>query len=224
MTLPSTSRSAAGRNSEVSGDPVAQRRAREPLRPSSLFATDGRAASALVHASARIEAGATIDPLVVIGPRAQIGAETVIAAGAAVGPGVCIGRRCAIGSGTTIVHALLGDGVVIQPGARIGQSGLGAQPDAREEQGFRQARRVIIQDGVEIGANAAVDRGAVGDTVIGEGAKVGNLTQIGSDAMIGRHCVIAAQSEIAADAVVGDFAIIGRHVGIAEDVGSRGHR
>jgi UDP-3-O-[3-hydroxymyristoyl] glucosamine N-acyltransferase len=191
----------------------------DALRPVSLFATDGRAASAQVHVSARIEAGVTIDPLAVIGPHAQVGAETVIAAGAAVGPGVCIGRRCAVGAGATIVHALLGDDVIIQPGARIGQSGFGARLDARGERIFPQTRRVIIQDDVEIGANATIDRGAARDTVIGEGTKVSNLVQIGRDAMIGRRCLIAAQVDLAAGATVGDFAIIGR-AGVADDVGS----
>jgi UDP-3-O-[3-hydroxymyristoyl] glucosamine N-acyltransferase len=211
MTSPNISPSAAERISEASANPDA-------IRPSSLFATDGRAASAQVHASARIEAGATIDPFAVVGPRAQVGTETVIAAGVAVGPGVCIGRRCAIGAGATIVHALLGDGVIIQPGARIGQGGFGARPGMQRS--LTQIGRVIIQDSVEIGANATIDCGAARDTVIGEGTKVGNLVQIGRDAMIGRHCLIAAQAEIAAGVSVGDFAIIGRRAGVAQDVES----
>jgi UDP-3-O-[3-hydroxymyristoyl] glucosamine N-acyltransferase len=210
MTSRNISPSAAERSSKAPSN---------PLRPTSLFATDGRAASAQVHASARIEAGVTIDALAVIGPRAQIGAETVIAAGAAIGPDVCLGRRCAVGAGATIVHALLGDGVVIQPGARIGQAGFGA-PEAQQERIFPQTGRVIIQDDVEIGANAAIDRGAARDTVIGEGTKVSNLVQIGHGAMIGRHCLIAAQADIAAGMFIGDFAIIGRLAGVADDVGS----
>ena len=101
------------------------------LRPSSLFGTSGRAGSANVHASARIEAGVTIDPLAVIGPGAEIGAGTLIAAGAVIGPGVAIGRDCAIGAGATVLCALIGDHVIIHPGARIGQDGFGYLPSPK---------------------------------------------------------------------------------------------
>ena len=83
-----------------------------------------------VHASARIEAGVTIDPLAVIGPGAEIGAGTLIAAGAVIGPGVAIGRDCAIGAGATVLCALIGDRVIIHPGARIGQDGFGYLPSS----------------------------------------------------------------------------------------------
>ena len=86
-----------------------------------MFAASGRAAGAQVHPTARLESGVTVDPLAVIGPRAEIGAGTLIAAGAVIGPGVCIGRDCAIGAGASVLHALIGDRVIIHPGARIGQ-------------------------------------------------------------------------------------------------------
>jgi UDP-3-O-[3-hydroxymyristoyl] glucosamine N-acyltransferase len=108
------------------------------LRPSSLFGLSGRSADARVHASARIEAGVTIDPLAVIGPNAEIGSGTLIAAGAVIGPGVAIGRDCAIGAGATVVHALIGDRVIIHPGARIGQDGFGYLPSPR---GHRISRK-----------------------------------------------------------------------------------
>ncbi len=130
------------------------------LRPSSLYGVSGRATAAHVHHTARLEANVTIDPLAVIGPRAQIGAGTVIAAGAVIGPDVCIGRDCAIGAGSTIVHALIGDRVIIHPGVRIGQDGFGYLPSPRGHQKIPQTRRVVIQDDVEIGANTTIDRGA----------------------------------------------------------------
>ena len=106
------------------------------MRPSSLFEASGVSPGALVHPSARLESGVTIDPAAVIGPRAEIGAGTVIGAGAVIGPDVRIGRDCAIGAGATIVHALIGDRVIIHAGARIGQDGFGYLPGAaRARQG-----------------------------------------------------------------------------------------
>jgi UDP-3-O-[3-hydroxymyristoyl] glucosamine N-acyltransferase len=188
------------------------------LRPSSLFETRGRATGVHVHASARVEAGVAIDPLAVIGPRAEVGAGTLLAAGVALGPDVCVGRQCAIGAGATIQHALIGDRVVIQPGARIGFEGFGYLPDSGGHRRIPQTRRVIIQDDVEIGANAAVGRGSIRDTVIGEGTKIDNLVQIAQNVSIGRHCLIAAQAGIGESVTVGDFVMIGRQVGISENV------
>lgn len=187
-------------------------------RPSSLFETGGRAAGAHVHATARLEASVTIDPLAMIGPRAEVGAGTLIAAGAAIGPDVCVGRQCAVGAGATILHALIGDRVVIRPGARIGQEGFGYLPDVQRHRKIPQTRRVIIQDDVEIGANTVIDRGSIRDTVIGEGTKIDNLVQIAHNASIGRHCLIAAQVGIGENATVGDFVMIGGQAGIADGV------
>jgi UDP-3-O-[3-hydroxymyristoyl] glucosamine N-acyltransferase len=188
------------------------------LRPSSLFGTSGRAAGAHVHASARLEAGVTIDPLAVVGPRAEIGAGTLIAAGAVIGPGVCIGRDCAIGAGATIIHALIGDRVIIHGGVRIGQDGFGYLPSPRGHQKIPQTRRVIVQDDVEIGANSTIDRGATRDTVIGEGTKIDNLVQIGHNCSIGRHCLIVAQVGISGSVTIGDFAVLAGQVGLSDHI------
>jgi UDP-3-O-[3-hydroxymyristoyl] glucosamine N-acyltransferase len=188
------------------------------LRPSSLFAVSGRSPDARVHASARIEAGVTIDPLAIVGPGAEIGAGTLIAAGAVIGPGVRIGRDCAIGAGASVLCALIGDRVIIHPGARIGQDGFGYLPSPRGHQKIPQARRVIIQDDVEIGANTTVDRGSTRDTVIGEGTKIDNLVQIAHNVSIGRHCLIAGQTGISGSSQVGDFVMMGGQVGLADHV------
>jgi UDP-3-O-[3-hydroxymyristoyl] glucosamine N-acyltransferase len=95
-----------------------------------------------------------------------IGARTVI------GPNVCIGRDCAISPDATILHALIGDRVIIHPGVRIGQDGFGYLRSPSGHQKIPQVRRVIVQDDVEIGANTTIDRGAIRDTVIGEGTKI----------------------------------------------------
>ena len=160
--------------------------------PHSHFDAQGVAEGAIVHPSAEIEDGVTIDPGAVIGPRAAIGAGTVIGATAVIGPGVQIGRGCSVGPGASVMNALIGDGVVLHPGCRIGQGGSRGIPDIKGPGKVPRAGRVIVQDKVEIGANSTVDRGGQGDTVIGEGAKIDNLVQIGHNCTIGRHCIIAA--------------------------------
>jgi UDP-3-O-[3-hydroxymyristoyl] glucosamine N-acyltransferase len=188
------------------------------LRPSSLFGVTGRAAGAHVHPTARVEAGVTIDPMAVVGSDAEIGGGTLIAAGAVIGPGVTIGRNCSIGAGASVLCALIGDRVIIHPGVRIGQDGFGYLPSPRGHQKIPQARRVIIQDDVEIGANSTIDRGSTRDTVIGEGTKIDNLVQIAHNVTIGRHCLIAGQAGISGSSQVGDFVMMGGQVGIADHV------
>ena len=188
------------------------------LRPSSLFETTGRSADARIHPSARLETGVTVDPLAVIGSEAEIGSGTLIGPGAVIGPAVAIGRDSAVGAGATIVHALIGDRVIIHPGARIGQDGFGYLPSPRGHQKIPQTRRVIIQDDVEIGANTTIDRGSTRDTVIGEGTKIDNLVQIAHNVSIGRHCLIAGQTGVSGSSQVGDFVMMGGQVGLADHV------
>jgi UDP-3-O-[3-hydroxymyristoyl] glucosamine N-acyltransferase len=171
-----------------------------------------------VHPTARLESGVVIDPAAVIGPRAEIGAGTTVAPGAVIGPEVRIGRDCAIGAGATIVHALIGDRVIIHAGARIGQDGFGYLPGPGGHGKIPQVARVIIQDGVEIGANSTVDRGFIRDTVIGEGTKIDNLVQIAHNCEIGRHCVLAAHTGISGSVTVGDYVMMGGRVGIADNL------
>ena len=185
----------------------------DTLRPGSIFGQPGVAAGAVVHPQARIEADVTIDPGAIVGPGAEIGAGTIIAAGAVIGPGVRIGRDCAIGSNASIIHALLGDRVIIHPGARIGQDGFGYLGGASHAK-VPQIGRVIIQDDVEIGASTAIDRGGLRDTVIGEGTKIDNLVQIAHNVVIGRHCIIVSQTGIAGSATLGDYVVLGGQVGV----------
>ena len=157
-------------------------------------------------------------PGVVIGANALIGDRTRIGANSVIGPGVTIGRGCEIGANVTISHACLGDGVTVLPGARIGQPGFGFASSGDGHAKIPQLGRVIIQDGVEIGAGTTIDRGALGDTVIGEGSKLDNLVQVGHNVHIGRHCVLVAQVGVAGSSVIDDFAVLGGQVGIADHV------
>lgn len=167
-----------------------------------------------VHPSAELDAGVRIEPGAVVGAEARIGAGTVIAAGAVVGYRCTIGRNCFVGPHASLTHALIGDRVIIHAGCRIGQDGFGFAMSARGHTKVPQIGRVIIQDGVEIGANSAIDRGALKDTIIGEGTKIDNLVQIGHNVRIGRHCVIVAQTGIAGSAELGDFVVMGGHSGV----------
>ena len=197
---------------------VAQKLFPGAMRPSSLFEASGVSAGALVHPSARLEAGVTIDPAAVVGPRAEIGAGTIIGPTAVIGPDVRIGRDCVIGAGATIVHALIGDRVIIHAGTRIGQDGFGYVPGAAGHGKVPQVGRVIIQDGVEIGANTTIDRGATRDTVIGEGTKIDNLVQIAHNVEIGRHCMLAAHTGISGSCTVGDYVMMGGRVGLSDNI------
>ena len=185
------------------------------LKPGSIFEESGISPAARVHPSARVEAGVTIDPGAVIGRGAEIGAGTVIGPNAVVGPGVRIGREGAVGAGTTILAALIGDRVIIHSGAHIGQDGFGFALGPKGHLKVPQIGRVIIQDDVEIGAGVTVDRGANRDTIIGEGAKIDNLVQIGHNVVVGRHAVLVSQSGVSGSSVIGDFAALGGQAGIA---------
>ncbi len=186
----------------------------ESLAPASLFDANGVAHGAVVHPDARLEAGVTVDPGALIGPGAEIGAGTTIGAQAVVGPGVRIGRHCSIGAHVSLICALIGDRVIIHPGARLGQDGFGYAPTPRGYLKTPQLGRVILQDDVEIGANTTIDRGVTRDTIIGEGSKIDNLVQIGHNVVIGRFCAIVAQTGIAGSCNIGDFVSIGGQAAI----------
>lgn len=171
-----------------------------------------------ISSAARLGKDVMIGPGAVIGPEAEIGDRVQIGANAVIGPGVAIGHDCEIGSNVSISHAYIGDRVTILPGAAIGQPGFGFASSAAGHVKIPQLGRVIIQDGVEIGAATTIDRGALGDTVIGEGAKIDNLVQIGHNVQVGRHVVLVSQVGIAGSSVIGDFAVLGGQVGIADHV------
>lgn len=188
------------------------------LRPQPVFEAAGIAPGAQVHPTARLEAGVIVDPGAVIGPRAEIGRGTVICANAVIGQDVRIGRDSAVGPGAAVVHAMIGDRVIVHQGVRIGQDGFGFALGPRGHRKVVQTGRVLIQNDVEIGANTTIDRGANRDTIVGEGTKIDNLVQIGHNVIVGRHCVIVAQSGISGSATLEDFVVIGGQVGIVGHV------
>jgi len=166
-----------------------------------------------IDPTAALEEGVTIEPGAIVGPEARIGRGTRLAAGAVVGYRVSIGRDCYVGSGATVVHTLIGDRVVLHAGVRIGQDGFGFAMGGQGHLKVPQIGRVVIQNDVEIGANTTIDRGALKDTVIGEGTKIDNLVQIGHNVIVGRHCVIVAHTGIAGSTELGDFVVMGGQSG-----------
>lgn len=169
-----------------------------------------------IHPSARIDENVRLAPGVVIGACAEIGSGTRIGPNAVVGRGVAIGRDCDVGANAGIAFAYLGDRVEVLPGAQIGQPGFGFAASTSGHAKIPQLGRVIVQDRVEIGACSTIDRGALADTVIGEGTKIDNLVQIGHNSHIGRHCIIVAQTGISGSCELGDFVVLGGQAGVAD--------
>jgi UDP-3-O-[3-hydroxymyristoyl] glucosamine N-acyltransferase len=175
-----------------------------------------------IHPTAVVDPAATIGPGCEIGPFAVIGAGAEIGAGCVIGPhavvadGVVLGEGCRIGAHATISHAICGRGVVLHPGARVGQEGFGFA--VTPEGGFEtmpQLGRVILGDRVEIGANACVDRGSQGDTVLGADTRLDNMVQVGHNVRTGRACVLVAQVGIAGSASLGDGVQMAGQSGVA---------
>jgi UDP-3-O-[3-hydroxymyristoyl] glucosamine N-acyltransferase len=197
---------------------VARKMHEDALRPIAQSGGEGVAASAVIHPTARLEDDVSVEPHAVIGPHVEIGTGTIIGAGAIIGPYVTIGRGCAIGAGATLTCCLIGNAVIVHPGCRIGQDGYGFLPGADGHAKVPQTGRVIIQNDVEIGANTTIDRGALRDTVIGEGTKIDNLVQIAHNVVTGRRCLITSQVGIAGSVTLGEGVALGARVGINNHV------
>lgn len=152
----------------------------------------------------------------VIGEGAIIGARTRIGANAVIGAGVTIGEDCNIGAGSVITHALVGNKVSIGYNVSIGQEGFGYLPGPKGLLKIAQLGRVVIEDGVEISSNCAIDRGGLGDTRIGMGTVIGDLVHIAHNVVIGKMCVIAGQVGIAGSTILDDYVMMGGQVGISD--------
>lgn len=171
-----------------------------------------------VSPSAQIEPAVVLGPGVVIGAGAQIGRGSRIGANTVIGPGVAIGRDCEISANVTIGFALLGDRVRILAGAVIGEPGFGATVGPKGLVDIPQLGRVILQDGVSIGANSCIDRGAFEDTVLGENTKIDNQVQIAHNVRVGSNCVMAAHTGISGSVIIGDGAQFGGRAGVADHI------
>ena len=173
---------------------------------------------ARVSKLAEIEDGVVVTAGAVIGDHVAIGRDAVVGANAVIANHCQIGRGCRIGAGASIQYALIGNDVLVHGGVQIGQDGFGFFPGSNGLEKMPQLGRVIIQDRVEIGANSTIDRGTLGDTVIGEGTKIDNLVQVAHNVVVGRNCVIAGHVGLSGSVTLGDGCMLGGRVGIADHV------
>lgn len=172
------------------------------------------AGQAGVHATAvvasPVPASATVGPHVCIGAGVTLGEGVVIQAGCVVGDGVSIGAGSILYPNVTIYHGCrVGERAILHSGAVIGGDGFGFAPDGKLWIKIPQTGGVVIGDDVEIGANTTVDRGALDDTVIGDGCKIDNLVQIAHNCNIGPHTVLAGCTGIAGSVTLGEHCIVG---------------
>lgn len=159
--------------------------------------------------------GTKIDVGAVVGENVTMGRNCCVYPNAVIGDGVVFGDDCIVGANATVMNTLAGNQVYIYAGARIGQDGFGFFMSAKGHTKIPQLGRVIIGNDVEIGANTCVDRGALDDTVIGDGSRLDNLIQYAHNVQSGRCCVLAAQAGIAGSTHLGDFVVMAGQSGIA---------
>jgi UDP-3-O-[3-hydroxymyristoyl] glucosamine N-acyltransferase len=173
------------------------------------------------HTSAVVDASAQVDPSAWIGPCAVIAKEARIGANCHIGPGCFVGEEVSIGADSilvanvTIFHRTqIGERAIFHPGVVAGSDGFGLANDHGKWIKIPQVGRLVIGDDVEIGANSAIDRGAIEDTVIEDGVKIDNLVHIAHNVHIGAHTVLAGQIGIAGSARIGKYCAMGGQVGI----------
>ncbi len=182
----------------------------EPKLPAGIHPT------AIVPKSAHIDPSAHVGPYCVLGENVRVGARTVLQGGN------YVGEQCQVGEDVNLFpnvvlypRTQLGNRVRVHSGTVIGADGFGYVQDKGTHLKVPQIGNVIIQDDVEIGANATIDRGALGPTVIGKGTKIDNLVQIAHNVTTGEHCIVVSQAGIAGSTKLGSYVVLGGQVGIA---------
>ena len=150
-----------------------------------------------------------------IGKNVKIGSNTFISSNTTIEHDVQIGKNCIIGSNVTLRNSLIGSDVVIQDGSKIGIKGFGFIPFKGKNFRFPHIGRVIINDNVEIGANCTIDRGSIGDTVIGTNSFLDNQVHMAHNVKIGENCMIAGQVGFAGSTSIGNNVSIGGQAGIS---------
>ena len=171
--------------------------------------------SAVIAESAQVDNSAHIGPNCVIGKNAVIGRQAVLEANSIVGDQSSLGQAVRLFPNVTIYpQSRIGDHVRIHSGSVIGSDGYGYVFDRDHHRKIPQVGGVVIGDDVEIGANCTIDRGALGNTVIGEGTKIDNLVQIAHNVVIGNHCLLVAQNGIGGSTKVGEYTTLAGQVGV----------
>lgn len=171
---------------------------------------------AFIHPSAKIGKDCYIGPFVAIAENVVIGDGTVIHPHATIGRNAKVGDNCEIYSNAVIYHdCVVGNRCILHAGSVIGADGFGFAPTADGYEKIPQIGIVTIEDDVEIGANACVDRSTMGSTVIHKGVKLDNLVQIAHNVEVGAHTVMSSQTGVAGSAKIGEWCMFGGQVGIA---------
>ncbi len=176
-----------------------------------------------VHPSAVIADSAQIDPTAHIGPNCVVGAGVRIGARSVLMGGNDLRADCKLGDDVCLFpnvilyrKTVLGHRVIIHAGTVIGSDGFGYALDQGRHRKVLHLGNVIVHDDVEIGANTAIDRGALGSTVIGEGTKIDNLVHVAHNVVMGRHCLIMGQVGFAGSTHLGDYVVVASQSGIAD--------
>jgi UDP-3-O-[3-hydroxymyristoyl] glucosamine N-acyltransferase len=173
--------------------------------------------TAIAAARAKVHPTCSIGPYVTIGDDTVVGPNTVIDAGSCIGDHVEIGAESRIYGNVTIYSGVsIGARAILHSGCVLGADGFGFVLVGDHYEKFPQVGRVVIGDDVEIGANACVDRAALGVTSIGDGTKLDNMVHVGHNCHIGKHVVIAAQTGLSGGVVIEDYAVVGGQVGIGD--------
>lgn len=182
----------------------------EPVMP------PGRHPTSVVDPTASISASASIGANVVIDAGANVGERVVIGAGSVIGARTCIGAETVIRPRVTLAHdVIVGQRCHILSGAVIGSDGFGFANEKGVWHRIAQLGRVVLGDDVEVGANTTIDRGALDDTVIGNGVKLDNLIQVAHNVQIGDHSAMAAMVGIAGSTRIGRHCVFGGAAGVA---------
>ncbi len=171
-----------------------------------------------IHPEARIAASARVEPGAIVGSGATIGEGVSIGANAVIGPGVQIGISSSVGACAVVRCALIGDGVRILSGAVVGEAGFGLAAGKGGAALSPHYGRVILQNGVSLGANSTIDRGLLEDTVIGEFSHIDNLCHIGHNCRVGRNFAAAAFLGVSGSCEIGDNVQFGGRVGLKDHI------
>ena len=156
-----------------------------------------------------------IGDFAVIEQGVYIGENCYIGSGVKIKAGVQIGDNCLIKENAVISHSIIGNNVNIGEGSCIGGNGFGWYSGSFGHIWVQQLGRVVLHDNTDIGINTCIDRGTIGDTVIGKGTKIDNLVQIGHNVKIGENCIFAGMSGIAGSTTVGNWVLVGAGAGIS---------
>ncbi len=175
--------------------------------------------SAVIGKNVDIAEGVSIQPYVVIGDNVKIGKNTVVGALSYIGQDSVIGIDTMIYPRVMIYHGtVIGNDVILHSGVVLGSDGFGYEQYEGRRIKIPQIGKVVINDDVEIGANTAIDRATLGETVIGEGTKIDNLVQIAHNDVIGKNSIFCSQAGISGSCVIGDNVIIAGQAGLADHV------